>query len=592
MSATAAAAPLLSVRDLTVVAHGEAGTRTLIDGVSLDLHRGEVLGLVGESGSGKSLFCRSLVRLLPSRALAVTGGTVTLEGCYITSVDDAEMQRIRGGSIGMIFQNPTSHLDPVMRVGDQIAEGLMFHRRLGKAAAKAEAIAIMGQVGFTDPRRQYGNYPHEFSGGMRQRAMIAVALACDPDILIADEPTTALDVTIQAQILRLLMELREKRGLSIILITHDLGVVAQTCDRIAVMRQGRLVETGEKRHILTAATHPYTRALIASHPSMPPSAGVEGECSGVDDQCSVTSEMAVRPGVSISAAAPPAARPATPSATPLRPLVEIDDLQVRYPIGGGWFTARRHFSALAGVSLQIMPGETVGIVGESGSGKSTLARAMLGLAPISDGHVTFDGDSLRLKPGPTLARMRREAAMVFQDPYNSLNPRFTIGESLAEVLRVQGKVAGAAIAARVDELLALVELDPALATRRPRELSGGQCQRAGIARALAVDPRLIVADECVAALDVTIQAQIIALFQRLVATMDLTLVFIAHDLAIVRHLCERVVVMHHGRIVEEGPSAEVFARPREAYTAALIAAIPDIDPDRPLIAPPPNVLAT
>ncbi|MBS9477579.1 dipeptide ABC transporter ATP-binding protein [Ancylobacter radicis] len=575
MSATPAPDPLLSVRDLTVTVRGEAGERTLIDGVSLDLAKGEILGLVGESGSGKSLLCRALVRLLPSRALAIAGGSVRLAGRELTTASTAEMEAVRGGAIGMIFQNPSSHLDPVMRVGDQISEGVIFHRKLDRVAARAEAVAIMEQVGFTDPARQYSNYPHEFSGGMRQRAMIAVALACDPDILIADEPTTALDVTIQAQILRLLMELRERRGLSIILITHDLGVVAQTCDRIAVMRQGGVVETGAKRQILTSPQHPYTRALIASHPSMP----VDYEASEVDDQASQADQ------------AQPFAPAPTPPLAP-RPLVEIDDLQVRYPVGGGVFTRRRFFSALAGVSLQIMPGETVGIVGESGSGKSTLARAMLGLSPISDGHVTFDGDSLRLTPAATLARMRREAAMVFQDPFNSLNPRFTIGETLAEVLRVHGKVAPSAIPARVEELLRLVELDPALAVRRPRQLSGGQCQRAGIARALAVDPRLIVADECVAALDVTIQAQIVDLFRRLVATMDLTLVFIAHDLAIVRHLCQRVVVMHHGRIVEEGPCAEVFARPREAYTAALIAAIPDIDPDRRLLMPPASVLSS
>jgi len=550
-------APLLSVRDLTVTVSGTEGERTLLDGVSLDLRKGEVLGLVGESGSGKSLLCRSLVQLLPSRALKITGGSVTLAGRDLLALGEGAMSQVRGAAIGMIFQNPSSHLDPVMSVGDQIAEGLMFHRRLDRAAARAEAIAIMGQVGFTDPARQFANYPHEFSGGMRQRAMIAVALACDPEILIADEPTTALDVTIQAQILRLLLDLRETRGLSIILITHDLGVVAQTCDRIAVMRQGQLVEVGAKRDILARPQHPYTQALIASHPSM---------------------EEAQAPSASASENPAP------------RPLVEIDDLHVRYPVGGGLFTRKRHFSAVDGVSLQIMPGETVGIVGESGSGKSTLARAMLGLAPISDGHVTFDGDSLRLKPGVTLARLRREAAMVFQDPFNSLNPRLTIGETLAEVLRVQGKVAPAAIPARVEELLRLVELDPALAERRPRQLSGGQCQRAGIARALAVEPRLIVADECVAALDVTIQAQIVDLFRRLVKTMDLTLVFIAHDLAIVRHLCERVVVMHHGRIVEEGACAEVFDHPREAYTAALIAAIPDIDPDRPLHAPPASAL--
>nr|WP_246544469.1 ABC transporter ATP-binding protein [Ancylobacter dichloromethanicus] len=548
---------MLSVRDLTVVVRGAQGQRALLSRVSLDLGKGEILGLVGESGSGKSLFCRSLVQLLPSRALAVTGGTAVMAGRDLLSLSEADMGALRGAKIGMIFQNPSSHLDPVMRVGDQIAEGLMFHRKLGRKAAKAEAIAIMTQVGFTDPARQFASYPHEFSGGMRQRAMIAVALACDPDILIADEPTTALDVTIQAQILKLLMDLRDQRGLSIILITHDLGVVAQTCDRIAVMRQGELVEQGPKRDLLARPQHPYTQALIASHPSMDEAAPTE----------------------------PPA-----PPAPPRRPLMEIDDLHVRYPVSGGLFGRRRSFSAVAGVSLRIMPGETVGIVGESGSGKSTLARAMLGLAPISDGHVSFDGDSLRLKRDATLAKMRRQAAMVFQDPFNSLNARLTIGETLAEVLRVQGKVARAAIPARVEELLRLVELDPGLAGRRPRQLSGGQCQRAGIARALAVEPRLIVADECVAALDVTIQAQIVDLFRRLVATMDLTLVFIAHDLAIVRHLCERVVVMHHGRIVEEGACAEVFEHPREAYTAALIAAIPDIDPDRPLHAPPAGAL--
>ncbi|MDQ0301162.1 dipeptide ABC transporter ATP-binding protein [Ancylobacter polymorphus] len=560
-------AALLSVRDLSVAVNGAEGPRTLLDHVSLDLSPGEILGLVGESGSGKSLLCRTLLQLLPSRALSVTGGTAMMGGRDLLALDEAQMQQVRGAEIGMIFQNPSSHLDPVMRVGEQIAEGLRFHRRLDRAAAKAEAIALMGQVGFTDPPRQFGAYPHEFSGGMRQRAMIAVALACDPKILIADEPTTALDVTIQAQILRLLMELRESRGLSIILITHDLGVVAQTCDRVAVMRQGQVVEVGEKRALLAHPRHSYTRALIASHPSMP----VDDEADEVDD---VTDPA-------------DAADPARVVVLPSRPLVEIDDLDVRFPVAGGLFGRRRSFSAVAGVSLQIRPGETVGIVGESGSGKSTLARAMLGLTPVSDGHVAFDGLSLRGQPGAALARIRQQAAMVFQDPFNSLNPRLTIGQTLAEVLRVQGKVAPAAIPARVEELLRLVELDPALAGRRPRQLSGGQCQRAGIARALAVDPRLIVADECVAALDVTIQAQIVALFQRLVATMDLTLVFIAHDLAIVRHLCTRVVVMHHGRIVEEGLCAEVFERPREAYTAALIAAIPDIDPDRRLIAPPP-----
>lgn len=546
-------ASVLSVRDLTVKVHLDGGTRTLIDGVSLDLAKGEILGLVGESGSGKSLLCRSMVRLMPSSLIKIEQGTVLLEGRDLTAVSDAEMLQVRGGEIGMIFQNPTSHLDPVMRIGDQIAEGIRYHQRLGARQARAAAVEILTQVGFPDPIRQYDSYPHEFSGGMRQRAMIGVALSCNPKILIADEPTTALDVTIQAQILKLLLEIREKRGLSIILITHDLGIVAQTCDRIAVMRNGKLLEQGPKRTILSRPQDPYTINLINSHPSMPD-----------------------------EAASPATA--AAPAQATVRPLLEIDDLHVRFRIGGSLFKAgNKTISAVAGVSLRVMPGETIGIVGESGSGKSTLARAVLGLTPISSGHVSFDGINLAQQRTAGLAKLRREAAMVFQDPYNALNPRLTVGQMLGEVLKVQGKVPAANIPARIGELLDLVGLDREFANRKPRSMSGGQCQRAGIARALAVDPKLVIADECVAALDVTIQAQIIALFRELTAKMNLTLMFIAHDLAIVRNLCERVVVMYHGEIVEEGLSEEVFARPKHPYTAALIAAIPDIDPDRPLL---------
>ena len=546
-------ASVLSVRDLTVRAHLDTGPRTLLDAVSLDLGKGEILGLVGESGSGKSLFCRSLVRLLPSSLLKIDSGSVLLEGRDLMRVDDGEMLKVRGGEIGMIFQNPTSHLDPVMRIGDQIAEGIRYHQGLGTREARVAATEILAQVGFPDPVRQYDSYPHEFSGGMRQRAMIGVALSCNPKILIADEPTTALDVTIQAQILRLLIDIRDRRGLSIILITHDLGIVAQTCDRIAVLRGGKLIEEGPKRAILARPQHPYTINLINSHPSMP------GETPS--------------PLIEVAEAG-----------KALKPLLEIDDLHVRFRVGGSLFKGNaKTVSAVAGVSLRIMPGETVGIVGESGSGKSTLARAVLGLTPLSSGHVTFDGVDLALQKSASLAKLRRETAMVFQDPYNALNPRLTIGQMLAEVLKVQGKVARADIPARIDELLDLVGLEREFAGRKPRSMSGGQCQRAGIARALAVDPKLIIADECVAALDVTSQAQIIELFRELTAKMNLTLIFIAHDLAIVRNLCERVVVMYRGEIVEEGLSEEVFARPKHPYTAALIAAIPDIDPDKPLL---------
>ncbi len=544
---------ILSVRDLTVCAHLDNEKRTLIDGVSFDLSKGEILGLVGESGSGKSLLCRSLIRLLPSSRLKIENGCVLLEGRDLAGVSDSEMLEVRGSEIGMIFQNPTSHLDPMMRIGDQIAEGIRYHQGLDATAARAAATRILAQVGFPDPARQYDSYPHEFSGGMRQRAMIGVALSCNPKILIADEPTTALDVTIQAQILELLVELRDRRGLSIILITHDLGIVAQTCDRIAVMRGGKVLEQGCKRQILVQPQDPYTVKLIQSHPSMP------DEGTGAS-------------GAKLA------------SSGPARPILEIDDLYVKFPVAGGIFAGRaKTVSALSGISLQIMPGETVGIVGESGSGKSTLARAVLGLAPISSGHVSFQGIDLTQQRNAGLAALRRNAAMVFQDPFNALNPRLTIGQTIGEVLAVQGKVAKAEIPDRVSQLLDLVGLEPAFASRKPRTMSGGQCQRAGIARALAVDPKMVIADECVAALDVTIQAQIVDLFRQLVARMNLTLLFIAHDLAIVRNLCARTIVMYRGQIVEEGPSEEVFATPKHPYTAALVSAIPDINPDRPLL---------
>ena len=547
--------PVLSIRDLVVNFHGDIPARTLIDHVSLNVAEGEILGLVGESGSGKSLLCRAIMGLLPARALSIDGGEIEFAGKDLVKATTREMLDIRGRRIGMIFQNPSSHLDPVMKIGDQIAEGIRFHEGGTARQARDAATEMLAQVGFPDPVRQYDNYPHEFSGGMRQRAMIAAALSCRPEILIADEPTTALDVTIQAQILELILELRDRLGLSVILITHDLGIVAQTCDRIAVMRNGKLVEQGEKRQILARPGHDYTRMLIGSHPSLP---------AGRDQSRTLAAPSDV---------------------TKHAPLLEVDDLHVEFDVGGSIFTGgRKKFSAVKGVSLQVMPGETLGIVGESGSGKSTLARAILGLTPLSSGHIAFDGVDLAQQPAKALAKLRRETAMVFQDPLNALNPRFTVGETLAEVLKMQG-IPAAQIPARIDELLDLVHLEREFAGRKPRSMSGGQCQRAGIARALAVNPRLIIADECVAALDVTIQKQIVDLFAELKERMNLTLLFIAHDLAIVRNLCERVVVMYHGKIVEEGPTADVFAHPKKPYTAALLAAVPDIDPDKKLLAP-------
>jgi peptide/nickel transport system ATP-binding protein len=542
--------PLLSVRELAVDLRRRAGIHRLIDGVSLDLARGEILGLVGESGAGKSLLSRAVVRLLPSPSLQITEGEVVLDGRDLTSASETVMRSVRGGAIGMVFQNPTSHLDPVMRVGDQVAQGIRLHVGLRPKAARAAAIELLAQVGLPDPARRYVGYPHEFSVGMRQRAMIAAALSCNPRILIADEPTSALDVTTQAQILRLLTDLRDQRGLAIILISHDPAVVAQTCDRITVLRDGRIVEEGHARSLLAAPRHPYTVVLVRSHPSRP-----------VDPV--------------------PLPPPADP--TPPAPLLEVEDLEVRFRRGGVRLAGgRRDVVALKGIHLRMLPGESVGVVGESGSGKSTLARAALGLVPITSGHVRFDGADLTDDRAAALAALRRATAMVFQDPVNALNPRLTVGQALAEVLAVRGSTARADIPRRVGELLDLVALDRAFADRKPRSMSGGQCQRAGIARALAVDPRLLIADECVAGLDVPIQTQIVDLLRQLQRRMGLTLLFIAHDLGLVRRLCARAVVMRRGEIVEEGRTAELFARPRHPYTAALLAASPSIDPDRPL----------
>ena len=547
---------ILSVKNLCVAYQDKFETRSLLESVSFDLDQSEILGLVGESGSGKSLLCRAIIGLLPSNKLSVTKGDVVLEGRSILGLDEKSMTDVRGRRIGMIFQNPTSHLDPVMRIGAQICEGLFRHGDYTKEQATDQAVELLALVGFPDPARAYRSFAHEFSGGMRQRAMIAIALSCKPEILIADEPTTALDVTVQAQILELLLDLRKKRGLSIILITHDLGVVAQTCDRIAVMREGQIVEIEEKRQLLSAPQHSYTKTLIASHPSFESQVPNEFK-EGIDD---IEDHH-------------------------IRPIFEVDDLVVEFNAGKSWFKPKSAFRALGGVSCQIFPGDTIGIVGESGSGKSTLARAMIGLTPITSGHVSYQGEVLTLKRDQALKKLRREVAMVFQDPFNALNPRMTVEAALREVLQTQGEISKSEIDFRIDELLDLVGLDTTFRNRKPKSLSGGQCQRVGIARALAVNPKVIIADECVAALDVTIQAQIIALFRELQEKMDLTIIFIAHDLAIVRELCKSVIVMHHGRIVESGPTKDVFEMPEQEYTANLLAAIPNIDPDKPIGTP-------
>ena len=526
--------PALRVENLSV---GFGSVRAVRD-VSFTLSRGEVLGIVGESGSGKSVTCRAMLGLLPARARVA--GRVLHAGRDLLAMSPAEMQQVRGRRISMIFQNPSSHLDPLMSIGAHVAEPLRRHFGLTRRDARARATELLQSVKIRDAAARYGAYPHQLSGGMKQRVLIASALACEPAILLADEPTTALDVTVQARILELLRELNRSRGLSVVLVSHDLGVIAEICDRVVVMRHGQVVEEGPVADVVTRPRHDYTRVLIGSQPGR-------------------------------LAAEPHAAKGEEP------PLLEIQDLSVHFPVAGLPFAARPPVRALDGISLSVRAGECFGVVGESGSGKSTLARAVIRLLEPSGGTIRHKGRDVGALAGTALAAYRREVQMAFQSPYDSLNPRMTALRTIAEPIWRHGLANKHAALDRAAELMEQVELPAELADRRPHELSGGQCQRVGIARALALSPGLLIADEITSALDVTIQAQILALLRRLRRERNLTVLYISHDLAVVRHLCDRVAIFQAGRIVESGPTDRVFAAPSDPYTAELIAAAPDLD---------------
>jgi peptide/nickel transport system ATP-binding protein len=511
---------LVEVTDLTVA----FGSLRAVDGLSFTLEKGAALGLVGESGSGKSTVASALLGLHRGTGAEV-GGSVRVAGIDVQEASDADLHRLRGGKAAMVFQDPLSSLDPYYAIGDQIAEVYRVHTSVSRRAARARAVEVLDRVGIPDAVRRSRARPHEFSGGMRQRALIAMALACEPDLLIADEPTTALDVTVQAQILDLLHTLREETGLGLLLVTHDVGVAAESVDEILVMRHGRAVEHGPVDTVLGAPTEPYTRDLLGAVPR-------------VD-------------------------APRTRSAASSAPAeVVLEATGLRREFGRG----KRAFAAVDDVSLTIHRGETLGIVGESGSGKTTLGRMLVGLLKPTAGEI---------KPG---GGVRPDVQMVFQDPVSSLNPRRSVGESIADPLRARGERDEESIRGRVRELLERVGLEGAHYDRYPHEFSGGQRQRVGIARALAADPRVIVCDEPVSALDVTTQAQVVALLGELQRELGLALVFVAHDLAVVRQVSDRVAVMRRGRIVEQGPADEVYDAPQDPYTKQLLAAVPALDP--------------
>ncbi len=524
---------LLTLDRLTIGLPRGADRANAVEALSLNLAKNEILCIVGESGSGKSLTALAVMGLLPT-GVELTDGTIRFDGQDLSALDDAAMRKIRGARIGMIFQEPMTALNPVMRVGDQIAEVLRFHGR--HEGIEARVLELLNSVGLPEPESLRRAYPFRLSGGQRQRVMIAMALALDPAILIADEPTTALDVTTQAQILALIKSIQTRRGMGVLFITHDFGVVAEIADRVGVMQHGRLVELGAASDVLDRPQHPYTKSLLAAVPRLAPRR-----------RSAITSEVTL----------------------------SVEKISKVFTSSAGWFEPRRRVAAVNDVTIDVRAGETLGVVGESGSGKSTLARLILRLVKADAGKVAIrgvTGDFLEL-PAEELRHRRRRVQMIFQDPYASLNPRRRVGDIIAQGPLAHGEDR-AVVRQRVADLLRLVRLDPASADRYPHEFSGGQRQRIGIARALALEPELLIADEPVSALDVSVQAQVLDLLDELQRRLAFAMLFITHDLRVAAQVCDRIAVMRAGEVVEYGPTSEVLATPRHEYTRQLLASVP------------------
>ncbi|KAB0536749.1 ABC transporter ATP-binding protein [Pseudochrobactrum saccharolyticum] len=559
--------PVLRVQNLTTSFLGEDGWRSVVKNISFDVGAGETVALVGESGSGKSVTSLSVMRLLQPDTSRIEGN-ILLAGKDILQLSEQEMQKIRGNDVAMIFQEPMTSLNPLYTVGDQICEALLCHRNMSKAEAKAEALRLMEKVRIPSAASRFNEYPHRFSGGMRQRVMIAMALVTRPKLLIADEPTTALDVTIQGQILDLIKTLQEEEGTSVLFITHDMGVVAEVADRTVVMYHGDAVETGDTTTIFRDAKHPYTRALLSAVPAL-------GSMTG-----------RVRPlrfpvvDIRTGTALPPV-EAADTVAQDVPPVLDVKGLTTRFTIHSGLFgklAGRVH--AVENVSFSLQPGETLSLVGESGCGKSTTGRSIMRLIEPQSGSVMVNGQDVMAMAGHELQGLRRTMQMIFQDPYASLNPRMRVGASIAEPFLEHKLGTKHQARERVADLLERVGLKADMASRFPHEFSGGQRQRICIARALALDPKLIVADESVSALDVSIKAQVINLLLDLQSSLNLSFLFISHDMAVVERLSHRVAVMYLGEIVEIGPRAAVFENPQHPYTKKLMAAVPVPDPAR------------
>jgi peptide/nickel transport system ATP-binding protein len=592
--------PLLSVQNLTIDFHSQRGHTRAVAGASLEVSRGEVVAIVGESGSGKSVTSLALLGLLAKPAAHIESGTARFESEKLGEVDllklsEKELQQVRGNDISMIFQEPMTSLNPVLTCGYQVVEALLLHASLSKQAAEARTIELFAEAQLPRPAQIFKSYPHEISGGQKQRVMIAMAMACRPALLIADEPTTALDVTVQARILQLIRDLRREHGTAVLFITHDLGVVAEIADRILVMYQGQVVEQGAVLDIFTNPQHPYTKGLLACRPHLSigkarlpvvadfmatdAAGNMVARVAGVGEEPLKTAPAQLRTNSDTTKTFPVEQNPCSTAA---EPLLQVENLRVYFPIRKGFFSRTTDFvRAVDEVSFTIYPGETVGLVGESGCGKTTLGRALLRLTEPTAGRILFEGTDLAALPAGELRHRRREFQLIFQDPYAALNPMLTVGKAILEPLRVHG-VGGtrAEQKARVRELLRTVGLSEDAEQRYPHEFSGGQRQRICIARALALRPKLIVCDESVSALDVSVQAQVLNLLNALKRDLGITYLFITHDLSVARFMSDRLLVMSQGRIVESGPAAEVYAHPQHPYTQQLLAAIPSDDPAR------------
>ena len=531
---------LLRVEDLRVYFHTRNGIIRAVDGVSFELDKGQTLGIVGESGSGKSVTAYSLLGLLPMPPARIESGRALFDGIDLLHAPETTLRTLRGNKIAIIFQDPMTSLNPYMTIGAQLIEPLRIHMGMSRRAALARAMEALREVGITEPQRRMGSYPHEFSGGMRQRVMIAMGLATEPDILIADEPTTALDVTIEAQILELIRKLQESHGIAMIYISHDLGIVAGIADQVLVMQNGVVVERGSKTAVFHRPQHPYTRKLIDSIPH--------------------------------------GAKPVVPALDPTQgqpDFLRIDDVRITYPVASeSLFDLSRHeFTAVDGVTLQLAKGEILGLVGESGSGKSTLARAIVRLVDLKAGRIRMEEILLSELSGKQLNATRPEFQMIFQDPYASLNPRLTVQDCLAEALQRRGKLGRKELQTEILALLGDVELLPEHLRKYPHEFSGGQRQRIAIARALALKPKLMIADEPVSALDVTVQAQILELLLELNRKYRMSMIFISHDLGVIRYIADRTAVLYQGKLVECGPTEQIFNHPEHPYTQKLLSAV-------------------